>query len=195
MDCHCSRKIYWLKQKEEGKSSNSWSTRFLKCDLSVEFCFMVLFLICSGFSWSLAYVHGYMSGIGREGEKPIWAGKIASGVPWKASGLLLGPCCHRQLFSPVTGWEKGSNEGHIQAFSDSQPSIPYGKMEFLPCNLSGAIRRHFLPNYSSCIMNNCTESPSAVSWPVCWAHSVLFECHINKQMGHFLFSCTLCHFK
>lgn len=74
------------------------------------------------------------------------------------------------------------------------PSIPYGNMEFLPCNLSGAVRRHFLPNYSSCIMNNCTESPSAASWPVCWALSVLFECHINKEMGHFLFSRTICHF-
>lgn len=41
------------------------------------------------------------------------------------------------------------------------PTMPYGKMEFLPYNLSGAVRRHFLSNYGSCIMNDCTESPSA----------------------------------
>lgn len=112
-------------------------------------------------------------------RKPVW--------------LLLWQYCHWHHISPVIGWEKEMSL--FKYFLIYVPTTPYGKMKFLPCCLNGTVRRHFIPNYGSCIMNNCTESPSATSWPACWACSVLFECHINKEMDHFFLSLTLCHFK
>lgn len=61
-----------------------------------------------------------LSSTGREGKKPPWPLNIASGVPWKASGLLLWPYHHWQSLRPVTGQEKGLNEKHMIQTSRSR---------------------------------------------------------------------------
>lgn len=109
----------------------------------------------------------------------------------------FGPwCLQMMLLAKPVGCCQQMREREHRAYSSIfwyiNPSCPTEK-----CNscLAVSVRRHFLPNYGSCVMNNCTESPSAAGWPVCWACYVLCECHINKEMGYFLFSFTLCHFK
>ena len=145
--------------------------------------------------WQLSCVHAFRWYWW--GKKAIWAVNIARGaVAWKAPGLLLWR--YYTAFGNTSGLSLDERSEVMWAYScifrfTHQPR-PMGKWNSCLA-ISGAVRRHFLPNYSSCIMNNYTESPSAASWPVCWAHSVLFECHINKEMGHFLFPLTLCHFK
>ena len=150
--------------------------------------------MCSGFWHCLAC----MPSGDIERERKQYGQWILQGgaVPWKVHGLAL-----RQYYTAFGNTSALSlderNEAvwaHSCIFRFTYQPRPMGKWNSCLA-ISVAVRRHFLPNYSSCIMNNYTESPSAASWPVCWAHSVLFECHINKEMGHFLFPLTLCHFK
>lgn len=147
----------------------------------------------SGFSWHLSYEHGFKQYLREKNQCGQWLLQVGS-----LEGKPVGSCCGSTTIGSTSALSSDEGKEAMSTFTHCLihiPTMTYGKMEFLPCNLSGTARRHFFPNYGSCIMNNCTEAPSAASWPACWACYVLFECHINKEMGHFLFSLILCHFK
>lgn len=64
--------------------------------------------------------------------------------------------CLWQHIRPVIGWEKWSMWAYSCIFRFTHQPHPMGKWNSCLA-ISGAVRRHFLPNYSSCIMNNYTD--------------------------------------
>ena len=163
----------------------------LKCRILLFYGF---FSWCSQTSLDNCLMCMASGNVDREGEKAMWAVTIARGV---FLGKSVGSCYGSTAMGSTSALSLDERKVATWAYSGifwfTYQLRPMGEWNScLAISVTG--RRHFLPNYSSCIMDNCTESPSA-AWPVCWAHSVLFECHINKEMGHFLFPLTLCHFK